>query len=535
MTPHAAASPGALPAGPASRTRNLLFIMCDQLRADHLSCYAPTGPLRTPHIDALAARGTRFERAYVNSAVCGPSRASFYTGRYPVSHRVTWNRVPMPVDELGVGDYLHTAGRRFDLLGKTHFVPHRAGLEEHGYQLDAAARTRWLEGGFTPVERYDGHFEMAEGSPYRDYLRAHGYGGEQPWTDHVIGSVDAQGAFASGWYLRHAALPARVRAEDSETAYLTTRAIEHIRAQGEQPWALHLSYIKPHWPYKAPAPYHALFGAEDARAPVRGRAERETPHPVHAAYQRLEESQSFARDEVWRAVRPVYMGLVRQIDDEIGRLMAFLAQSGRLEDTLIVFTADHGDCLGDHWLGEKEYFFEPVVRVPMIVVEPGGAAGQVRDEFVECVDVVPTLLDAIGLPIPEHRVEGRSLRPLLHGQAGAPAREFVVGSLDYAYREARSFLGRSPQACTGWMVRDARHKLIVWEGYADQLFDLQDDPDELHDRGADAALEPVRRRLRDGLLQWMLERKRRASETHPQVEARTHAHERLMNILIGRW
>jgi len=520
-------SPGAV--------RNLLFIMCDQLRADHLSCYGGTGALRTPHLDALAGRGARFERAYVSSAVCGPSRTSFYSGRYPVSHRVTWNRVPLPVDELCLGDYLAPSGREFSLLGKTHFVPHRAGLDEHGYRLDDAARTRFLEGGFTPVERYDGHFEMPQGSAYREHLLARGYQSAQPWTDYVIGSHDAEGCFASGWYLRNAALPARVRDEDAETPYLTSRAIDFIRSKGDSPWALHLSYIKPHWPYKAPAPYHAMFGAADVALPVRTELERSHAHPLHRAYQRHEESESFARDEVWRAVRPVYMGLVRQIDDQIGRLMAFLAEAGRLHDTLIVFTSDHGDLLGDHWLGEKEYFFEPAIRVPLLVVDPAAAPGQVRNDFVECIDVVPTLLEALDLPVPEHRVEGRSLLPLLRGSASSLEREFVVGSLDYAYRQARLHLGRGPHECTGWMLRDARFKLICWEGFAPQLFDLHDDPQELVDRGADPALAPVRRRLTEALLGWMMARRRRSTETAAAVVNRTHAHERMMNILIGRW
>jgi len=111
----------------------------------------------------------------------------------------------------------------------------------------------------------------------------------------------------------------------------------------------------------------------------------------------------------------------------------------------------------------------------------------------------------------------------------------VFGSLDYAYREARHFLGRQPHECTGWMVRDERHKLIVWEGYAPQLFDLRDDPQELRDLGGDAAHEPVRRRLKDQLLDWMMQRRRRATETTAQVQDRTHAHERMINILIGRW
>ena len=523
-------------ATPERRVRNVLFIMCDQLRADHLGCYGGAGALTTPHLDRLAAQGTRFDRAYVTSAVCGPSRTSFYTGRYPVSHRVTWNRVPLPIDELSLGDYLAPAGLECSLLGKTHVVPHRAGLQERSLQFgDAAARARFLEGGFTPVERYDGHFEMAADSPYRAHLLARGYTSERPWTDHVIGSLGPDGQPANGWLLRHAGLPARVREEDSETAYLTTRAIDFIRGRGETPWVLHLSYIKPHWPYKAPVPYHALYTADDLPAPVRGQAEREHPHPVHAAYQRLEESASFARDEVWRTVRPVYAGLVKQIDDQIGRLMAALQDQGCLEDTLIIFTADHGDFLGDHWLGEKEYFFEPVQRVPFIVCDPLAPPGQVRQDFVECIDVVPTVLHAVGVPLPQHRLEGQSLLPLLRGQVSALEREAVFGSLDYAYREARHFLGRQPHECTGWMVRDKRHKLIVWEGFAPQLFDLHDDPQELHDLGADPAHEPVRRRLKDQLLEWMLQRRRRATETTAQVQDRTHAHERMMNILIGRW
>jgi arylsulfatase A-like enzyme len=536
MDTRSSSEPGPAQGRHGRKVRNVLFVMCDQLRADHLGCYGGSGALTTPHIDRLAAQGARFDRAYVTSAVCGPSRTSFYTGRYPVSHRVTWNRVPLPIDELSLGDYLAPAGLECSLLGKTHVVPHRAGLQERSLQLDdAAARTRFLEGGFTPVERYDGHFEMAADSPYRAHLLSRGYTSERPWTDHVIGSVGPDGALANGWLLRNAGLPSRVREEDSETAYLTSRAIDFIRTRGEQPWVLHLSYIKPHWPYKAPAPYHALYSADEVAPPVRGQAERQNPHPVHAAYQRLEESRSFARDEVWRTVRPVYAGLVKQIDDQMGRLMAALSELGRLDDTLIVFTADHGDFLGDHWLGEKEYFFEPVQRVPFIVCDPSAAPGQVRQDFVECIDVVPTVLEALGLPLPEHRLEGRSLLPLLRGQVPALGREAVFGSLDYAYREARHFLGRQPHECTGWMVRDERHKLIVWEGFAPQLFDLRNDRQELRDLGGDAAHEPVRRRLRDQLLDWMMQRRRRATETTAQVQDRTHAHERMINILIGRW
>ena len=525
------------PAG-TRQARNVLFIMCDQLRADYLSLYG--GRIPTPNLERLARRGVRFDRAYVNSAVCGPSRTSYYTGRYPASHRVTWNRVPLPLDERTLGDYLGEAGLPLRLLGKTHFVPDRAGLAAARLRPEATRRMQLDEGGFDPIERYDGHFEPEAGSPYRSYLQSRGYASDKPWTDYVIGSDDAQGHFASGWLLRNAALPARVRAEDSETAYLTERAIDFVKAQGDAPWALHLSYIKPHWPLKAPAPYHALYGPDDCDPPIRHTSERDNPHPVLGAYQRLEESVSFARDEVWRTARPVVMGLVRQIDDELGRLFDHLEQSGRMEDTLILFTSDHGDLAGDHWLGEKEYFYESAIRVPCIVVDPGKAAdatrGTVSQQFVECIDIVPTVLEALALDPRSHRVEGRSLLALTRGTAAAAHwRDCVFGQLDYAYREARTFLGRGPDECQGWMVRDARYKYIHWEGYPAQLFDLQEDPQEFHDRGTDPALRSVRAAMHQRLFDWLSVRKHRTTETLAQVEARTHAHERMMGIQIGKW
>jgi len=515
--------------------------MCDQLRADLLSVYG--GPVSMPNLEALTRRGVRFDRAYVSSGVCGPSRISCYSGRYPASHRVTWNRVPLPLDEWMLGDYLAAGGMRAHLLGKTHFVPDVKGLAARGYQLEGHARRMFEEGGFEPVERYDGHFELEADSPYRKYLIERGYASERPWTDYVIGSIAPDGSFASGWLLRNAALPARVRAEDSETAYLTSRAIDFIDAQGDQPWMLHLSYIKPHWPVKAPAPYHALFGPDDCAVPVRCAAERERPHPVHGAYQQLEESQTFARDETWRTVRPVVMGLARQIDDELGRLLAHLELRGQTDDTLILFTADHGDLAGDHWLGEKEYFYEPVMRVPFIVADPRPAAdatrGTVDTRFVENVDVVPTILEALGmhevLAGADHRIEGHSLVPLLHGAQPEDWRDCVFGQLDYSYRQARQFLGREPDACNGWMVRDGRWKYLQWQGFAPQLFDLATDPDELVDLGTDPGYGHIRTRLAERLFEWLRTRKTRTTEPHAAVEARTHAHERMMGILIGRW
>ena len=178
--------------------------------------------------------------------------------------------------------------------------------------------------------------------------------------------------------MEHAHRPARVPAEHSETAYMTNRAMQAIEKAGDKPWCLHLSYIKPHWPLIAPAPYHSLYGADDVPAAVCSVNEKKNPHPIYDAFMRQRVAQTFSRDEVRRHAIPAYMGLIRQVDDEIGRLLAFLKTQGRLDDTMIVLTADHGDYLGDHWLGEKDLFHDAAAKLPMIVVDPSTAANATR-------------------------------------------------------------------------------------------------------------------------------------------------------------
>lgn len=511
-----------------ARVRNVLYIMCDQLRWDYLSCYGHPR-LQTPHIDALAAQGVRFDRAYVQSPVCGPSRMSAYTGRYMSSHRSTWNFVPLPIDERTLGDYLGPAGVRVALAGKTHFVTDQAAMQLRGIAPHSVHGRSLLEGGFEPFDRMDGVYvgrRSAEflGTPYAGYLAARGFGGGNAWHDWVNSAEGPNGELLSGWQLRHAHLPARIPEEHSETAYTTTRAIEFIRMQGEQPWCLHLGYIKPHWPYVAPSPYHELYGADDVTAAVRSERERTAAHPVYAAFMQRPESVSFARDEVRRHVIPAYMGLVKQIDDHIGRLMRFLEQVGRLDDTLIVFTSDHGDYLGDHFLGEKELFHDASARVPLIVVDPDPAAdatrGLVRKELVEAIDVLPTILHALGVEPPTHIIEGRSLLQWSRGDGSAlPWRDMVVSELDYAFRtDTVDLLGRSHHDCRAVMLFDGRWKYVHYDGYRPQLFDLRDDPDELVDLGEDAACEARRRGFHDRLFEWMRARNPRVTMPYAALD-----------------
>ncbi|MFO1303746.1 MAG: sulfatase-like hydrolase/transferase [Burkholderiales bacterium] len=516
--------------------RNLLFVMCDQLRRDHLSCYG--GRVPTPNIDALAARGVRFEHAYVQSGVCGPSRMSYYTGRYVSSHGATWNRVPLSLTQPTLGDYLARAGRFIALAGKSHAMRDEAGIARFAVDEATPHGRRLVADGFVEVDRYDGHTPPGPESGYGDFLRAHGYASDDPWTDFAIAAMDGD-RVASGWHMRNVHLPSRVAEAHSETAYMTDVALDWIRAQGESPWALHLSYVKPHWPYVAPAPYHAMFrGAGVALGPIVHGPQDGTAdeHPVVAAYRTHDESVSMGREEVARHVRPAYMGLVAQVDAHVGRLVGALRAAGRLQDTLIVLTSDHGEFLGDRGLGEKELFYDEVVRVPLIVVDPDPRAdatrGNVEARMVEAVDLVPTFVDALGVAGSTY-CDGRSLLPLLRGGATA-WRDDVLCELDYGFRRARLALGRGPAECRGFMVRTCDWKYVHWEGLRPQLFDLAGDPLELADLGADPRLDAVRRAMRERLMDRLATLRHRVTLDDAEILARTDNH-RTRGVHIGIW
>jgi arylsulfatase A-like enzyme len=521
-----------------TRARNILFVMCDQLRWDYLSCYGhPT--LQTPNIDRLARIGVRFDRAYVQSPVCGPSRMSFYTGRTVFSHGATWNFVPLPIGECTLGDYLRPHGIRVAVAGKTHMTADEEGLARLGLNRSTTIGLSVSEGGFVPFERDDGE-PMPPGAArtYNDWLREHGYAGDDPWNDYANSAMGPDGQILSGWSLRNSGHPVRVEEPHSETAYIAGRGLDFIRECGAQPWLLHLSFIKPHWPYVAPAPYHAMFAPSDVVPARRSETERHDPHPVYAAFMAMDAAQAFSDDTVRDTVAPVYMGLVKQIDDHLGRLFHALEESGRMDDTMIVFTSDHGDYLGDHWLGEKELFHEQSVRVPLIVYDPDRRAdatrGTVENRLVEAIDLVPTFLDALGLEIPTHRLEGHSLLPLLHGTPPSVWRSAVFSELDYAFYRARNTLEIGPADARCYMLRTDRWKYVHFKSFRPQLFDLKADPDEFADLGMSTAHRDVRDEMHHRLLDRLTDRRNRVTVSDRDVVARTDR-SREKGVIIGQW
>lgn len=523
--------------------KNILFIMCDQLRWDYFSCYGHPH-LQTPNIDRLAERGVRFDRAYVQSPICGPSRACFYTGRYVSSHGVQWNCHPLSVGQTTLGEYLEPQGMRTLLVGKTHITPDKEGMARLGIDPSSEIGIRVAQGGFEPFERDDGvHpdgvIRLRPEPRYNKYLREKGYKNENPWDRNANGGVDEQGKTVSGWYMRHNNRPANIAEEHSETPYMTRRAIECMDKLGDERWCIHLSYIKPHWPYVVPAPYHNMYNETDILPTNCAESELEDPHPVYDAFTQIRGSRHFSRPEVRSVVIPAYMGLIKQIDDQIGHLLDWLEDNDYMKNTMIVFTSDHGDYLGDHWLGEKDLFHEESVRIPLIIYDPSPEAdstrGTVEKRFVEAIDLAPTFLEHSGGKAQPHKLEGRSLLPLLHGQPVQRWREYAISEIDYSGREARQILGLEPSECRGYMIRNEEWKYILWEGFRPQLFDLQNDPHELKDLGHIPQHETTRRELHDQLFTWLRKRQMRTTISEERATTFTVESEDEVGVLIGYW
>ncbi len=523
-------------------SKNILFIMCDQLRWDYLSCYGHPH-LQTPHIDRLAQQGVRFSRAYCQAPLCGPSRASFYTGRYMSSHGVVSNTDPLKLGELLLGHYLRSLGITTSVIGKIGLRPNQTAWQ--GLQIDPQSTVGQSlgTGGFAEIMRDDGlHPDplVSDTYLYNEYLRKQGYDSENPWDRNANSAIDAEGNLLSGWHMRYAREPANIAEAHSETAYMTNQALQFLaQADPKDPWCLFLSYNKPHWPYVAPAPYHAMFGPEQVLPAKRDDIERKTPHPVYDAFRQQVYSQNFSRDVVRETVIPTYMGLIKQIDDHLGRLFAALEAKGLMDKTLIVFTSDHGDYLGDHWLGEKDLFHEPSVRIPLIIYDPGPAAaktrGSVNNRFVEAIDLLPTFLEFVGGQIQPERLEGRSLLPLLRGEAVESWRGCTISEIDYSDRGPRILLNVHPYHCRAYMIRTEGWKYILYEGFRPQLFDLQNDPQEYVDLGLDPAYEAIRREHHERLFTWLRQRRIRTEvPTELLFEMGPEADE-AMGILIGRW
>ncbi|MDO8544104.1 MAG: sulfatase-like hydrolase/transferase [Opitutaceae bacterium] len=473
------------------RRPNVLFIMTDQQRWD---CVGANGNaiIQTPNMDRLAARGANFTHAFVASPVCVPSRISFFTGRYPHSHRNRVNYTPLDRSEILLQARLKEAGYRTASVGKLHYTPPTP---------DEARRT-----GFDLVELHDSAAFTDRWSDYVKWRREN-----DPKKN--VGYHAVAKDIAPGKNPFRAALDAAF----TETAWTGLRARHHLAALARepQPFFLHVSFWKPHSPYEVAAPYDAMY--DGVQIPIPDTVSREAVDQLPLPLQKLAlrngpAGPNLDRTRLQWAYRSYY-GTITHVDHEIGLLLDALEASGAAANTIIVFSSDHGDQLFEHGITDKNCFFEPSVRVPFMFSLPGRVKPGRRDELIETVDLLPTLFEFLGLPEPRE-VQGRSFAPLIAdvGRAYEPhdavfseniIPEVITGGrLDLPFEKGRGVAGiRHPDAK---MVRTVRWKYCYYpDGFA-ELYDVQADPHERANLAGRADLRDVEFDLRTRLLNWMI-------------------------------
>ena len=472
---------------------NVLFITADQWRGDCLSALGHPC-LRTPHLDALAESGVLFTRHYSQASPCSPGRTSLYTGLYLHNHRVVANGTPLDARHTNVALEARRLGYEPQLFGYTD-----TAVDPRSRAPGDPDLLRTYGGvlpGMTPVVPMDD-----DQWPWRRHLARRGY--EVP--------ADAARLFAPGHDDRAPgqAISAAASAyplEDGITGFLTEKVIEHLSAKGQEPWFVHVSYLAPHPPFIASAPFNAMYDPDEVPMPVRAATPEEEArqHPYLAWHLHHQRDSGIAwdfcpRDNLAlgehdiRQARANYYGMMSEVDAQIGRLLEFLRASGADAHTLVVFTSDHGEHLGDHWQFSKFCYFDQAFHVPLIVRDPRACASPGRGRqvgaFTENVDVMPTILEAIGREVPP-QCDGESLAPFLAGDSPSGWRREAHFAFDFRFvleEPGAETLGLEPDQCTLYALRGERYKYVHFTALPALFFDLQEDPAEFVDRAGDPA------------------------------------------------
>ncbi len=438
---------------------NIILITTDQQRFDTLPPYAPPF-MRTPHLDHLARDGVVFDRAYADCPICVASRITIMTGKYARSHGLPNN------------------GPSTSRVGREGTLP--TLLREVGYQTAAIGKMH-----FTPERARHGFDEMVLPA---DYYRAMSRSGNplQPMR-HGLGQNEL--------YPTLATVPENM----TLTSWIAEQCVEYIQQRRDPtvPFFLWCSFSKPHPPLDPPEPYYSMYRDCDIPKPVCGAWSESEDCPEALKRAREAWSLDLLTPEIIHEARAAYYGLITQIDYNLGRVFAALQDFGKemFDETLFVFTSDHGEFLGDHHTGAKTFFHESSAHVPFILRLPKSWEERRYGERVKTLtslaDVLPTLVTAAGGQVPEG-IDGQDLRAVLRGEI-AP-RAYLLALASWSHPE--------PQGAQHLSLTDGRWKYMWYpEGPAEQLFDLETDPQELTDLACDPAYADKKQELKATLIE----------------------------------
>lgn len=408
--------------------------------------------IQTPNMDRLAEDGVTFENAYCNSPLCMPSRMSFMTGRY--IHKIgAWdNAAPLRPDAVTWAHYLRSAGYDVVLSGKQHF----GGMDQlHGFRTQLARDLH--------SERQHGLIDWEKGTPPA----------ARPW----------QGLAEAG-----PGTTTEIEIDD----LVEEQALAYIRDpdRKDQPWALNVSFIAPHFPLIVPERFWDLYPLDEIDMPDIPDGHLENQHPVYKRMRSMFGCVDFPEDLVRRA-RAGYYGLITYLDEKIGHLLQTLQETDQLENTIVIYTSDHGEMNGEHGMWRKSNFYEASVRVPLQIMFPDrNHAGKRIDEVVSLVDLTATLVDFSDEEVTS-QLDGDSLLPLIH--------ETDSTWKDYAFSEYLAHGVQRPMA----MLRKGKYKYNYSLGDPSELYDILEDPEEFNNLSNNSEYQEVCNSLESELLeQW---------------------------------
>jgi arylsulfatase A-like enzyme len=515
---------------------NILFFITDQLRADHIGCYG-NRTVRTPAIDSIAARGVAFDRFYVASPVCQPNRATLATGRMPSLHGVRFNGISLSLAANTFVELLRADGWRTALIGKSHLqnftglppslrkTETPAGYETPPKGYDEAEKEdradpiydqengrEWASNpehalrlpyyGFGHVELCSGHATQVHGN-YTQWLRERRADGDalrgpnnQLFHDYVM---------PQAW---RTALPEELY----PTSYVVERTLawlnDFARRKDDAPFFLQCSFPDPHHPFTPPGRYWDMYKPADVELPpafhIGNRPQPPHVAALHAARNngtRVSDSQpAFAVNEreTREAIALTY-GMITMIDDGIAKVLKRLDELGLSKDTVVIFTSDHGDLMGDHQLMLKGAFgYRGLVRVPFIWAEPDGAhAGTRADALSGTLDIATTMLDRARIA-PYNGIQGKSVLPAMAGGAGHDGILIEYGS-------QRPLHGTTGELAMRTLV-DQRFRITYYRGVPwGEFYDLENDPLEMDNLWDDPAAASAKRDMTERLLHKMME------------------------------
>lgn len=514
------------------RRPNFLVIVTDQHRADYLAC-AGHPVLRTPHIDALAARGTRFERFHVASPVCMPNRASLLTGRYPSAHGLRINGGVLSHRATTFVELLREQGYRTATLGKSHVQPmtDRPPARQDGAPV--ASLDAWKDDGGDYTKEQPHHYQGTErhafATPYYGYdevdmVTFHGdqAGGHyQQWLRAQ--RPDADRLRDPAHQLPHGyTCPQAHRTAVPEalypTRYIRDRAVDFLRRSrgAQQPFFAFVSFPDPHHPFTPPGRYWDLYDPADFEVRLPYEAHRNPTPPMrwcreqweqHTRHRQGPHDGFFATAQELREAMALTCGMITMIDDAVGDIVRALEENGLHEDTVVIFTSDHGDYLGEFNLVLKGALAsQAITRVPFIWADPRAPAQAVSRALASTIDIAPTILARSGIA-PYHGLQGRSLLPCLDGQAT------VQDELLIEYQDNRARQGFARPACVRTLLTSS-HRLSVYKDETwGELYDHQEDPDETHNLWD----SPAHQTLRSSLIQQLLHKMLDAVDPSPQA------------------